>query len=90
MLTETTLIALVEHQKLVERMRQGCLTNWQDLDLVFPRENGSPRSPQTDYDEWQKALKLCGIAPKMLLGIPFLLRNFFAPLIFEVWSFPEE
>jgi integrase len=66
MLTETTLKALVEHQKMVERMRQGCLTNWQDLDLVFPRENGSPRSPQTDYDEWQKALKLCGIAPKRL------------------------
>ncbi|MDA2997222.1 MAG: tyrosine-type recombinase/integrase, partial [Actinomycetota bacterium] len=37
MLTETTLKALVEHQKLVERMRQGCLANWQDLDLVFPR-----------------------------------------------------
>ena len=66
MLTETTLKALVEHKKLVERMRQGCLANWQDLDLVFPRENGSPRSPQTDYDEWQKALKLCGIAPKRL------------------------
>ncbi len=66
MLTETTVNALVEHQKMVERMRQGCLANWQDLDLVFPRENGSPRSPQTDYDEWQKALKLCGIAPKRL------------------------
>jgi len=66
MLTESTLKALVEHQKIVERMRQGCLANWQDLDLVFPRENGSPRSPQTDYDEWQKALKLCGIAPKRL------------------------
>lgn len=66
MLTETTLKALVEHQKIVERIRQGCLANWQDLDLVFPRENGSPRSPQTDYDEWQKALKLCGIAPKRL------------------------
>lgn len=66
MLTETTLKALVEHQKIVERMRQGCLASWQDLDLVFPRENGIPRSPQTDYDEWQKALKLCGIAPKRL------------------------
>jgi integrase len=66
MLTESTLKALVEHQKIVERMREGCLANWQDLDLVFPRENGSPRSPQTDYDEWQKALKLCGIAPKRL------------------------
>ena len=66
MLTESTLKTLVEHQKIVERMREGCLANWQDLDLVFPRENGVPRSPQTDYDEWQKALKLCGIAPKRL------------------------
>jgi len=66
MLTESTLKALVEHQKIVERMRQGCLDNWQDWDLVFPRENGTPRSSQTDYDEWQKALKLCGIAPKRL------------------------
>jgi integrase len=40
--------------------------NWQDWDLVFPRNNGTPRSAQTDYDEWQKALKLCGVAPKRL------------------------
>ena len=40
--------------------------NWEELDLVFPRANGTPRSPQTDYDEWSKALKLCGIEPRRL------------------------
>lgn len=25
-----------------------------------------PRSPKIDYDQWQNALKLCGIAPRRL------------------------
>jgi len=36
------------------------------LDLVFPSNDGSARSPHIDYNEWQKALKLCGIAPHRL------------------------
>ena len=34
--------------------------------LVFTADNGRPLSPHTDYNNWQRALKLCGIAPKRL------------------------
>jgi integrase len=54
------------HFKIVARYRENAGLGWQELDLVFPKENGSPRSPKTDYDQWQSALKLCGIAPRRL------------------------
>ncbi len=65
-LTESTRKAFIAHKSLVEEMFIKSDGNWQDWDLVFPRNNGTPRSAQTDYDEWQKALKLCGVAPKRL------------------------
>jgi len=34
--------------------------------LVFTADNGLPLSSHTDYNNWQRALKLCGIAPKRL------------------------
>jgi integrase len=33
---------------------------------VFTADNGLPLSSHTDYNNWQRALKLCGIAPKRL------------------------
>jgi integrase len=54
------------HFKIVARYRENAGLGWQELDLVFPKEDGSPRSPKTDYDQWQSALKLCGIAPRRL------------------------
>lgn len=54
------------HFKIVARHRENAGLGWQELDLVFPKEDGSPRSPKTDYDQWQSALKLCGIAPRRL------------------------
>jgi hypothetical protein len=65
-LTESTRNAMLVHRNLVEEMFVKADGDWQDWDLVFPRNNGTPRSAQTDYDDWQKALKLCGIAPKRL------------------------
>ncbi len=65
-LTESSRTALLAHKCLVEGMFIKADGNWQDWDLVFPRNNGTPRSAQTDYDEWQKALKLCGITPRRL------------------------
>jgi integrase len=65
-LTESTRKALITHKSLIEEMFIKSDGNWQDWDLVFPRNNGTPRSAQTDYDDWQKALKLCGVAPKRL------------------------
>lgn len=54
------------HLMIVARSRENAGLGWQELDLVFPKEDGSPRSPKTDYDQWQSALKLCGIAPRRL------------------------
>lgn len=39
----------------------------QEIDgLVFTADNGLPLSSHTDYNNWQRALKLCGISSKRL------------------------
>lgn len=65
-LTPDTIAALQRHFNFVEQLKKHGLGNWSELDLVFPSEDGTPRSPKTDYDQWQNALKLCGIAPRRL------------------------
>lgn len=65
-LTQESLQALIQHKQIIDSWAMPSVTNWQGLDLVFPMGDGSARSPKTDYAEWQKALKLCGIAPKRL------------------------
>jgi integrase len=65
-LGEETLKSFQSHCEIIKRYRENAGSDWQGLDLVFPREDGSPRSPKTDYDQWQDALKLCGIAPRRL------------------------
>jgi len=65
-LTPNTIAALQRHFNFVEQLKKQGLENWSELDLVFPSKDGMPRSPKTDYDQWQNALKLCGIAPRRL------------------------
>ena len=65
-LTQESLQSLTKHKQIIDSWAMRSDTNWQNLDLVFPQNNGGARSPKTDYAEWQKALKLCGIAPKRL------------------------
>jgi integrase len=65
-LTDETITALRHHKKILDGWMLKKADEWKSLDLVFPQEDGSPRSPKTDYAEWQKALRLCGIAPKRL------------------------
>jgi integrase len=65
-LTQETIDALRGHVKIVEKLRWNAGSNWEDWDLVFPSALGTPRSPKTDYDQWQDALKLCGITPRRL------------------------
>jgi integrase len=65
-LTEETMHALQIHREVIGRQNFDRHTEWLDADLVFPKPDGSPRSPKTDYDEWHKALKLCGIAERRL------------------------
>ena len=65
-LTEETRAALQGHQSLIEQLKQRAEASWIENNLVFPDGFGNFRSPKTDYAEWKKALKLCGIAPKRL------------------------
>ena len=65
-LTDETITALRHHKKILDGWMLKKGEEWKSLNLVFPQEDGSPRSPKTDYAEWQKALRLCGIAPKRL------------------------
>jgi integrase len=65
-LTDETVTALSQHKMIIGSWMVQAGEGWNDLDLIFPRQDGSPRSSKTDYSEWQKALKLCGIEPKRL------------------------
>ncbi len=65
-LTRETLESLQFHRNLISKWRASCAEKWVDLDLVFPSFDGNPRSSHMDYNDWQRALKLCGIAPHRL------------------------
>ena len=65
-LTEETTAALRGHLGLIEQLKQRAEASWMEKNLVFPNGFGCFRSPKTDYAEWKKALKLCGIASKRL------------------------
>jgi integrase len=65
-LTEETTAALRDHYSLIEQLKQRVEASWMENNLVFPDGIGNFKSPKTDYAEWKKALKLCGIAPKRL------------------------
>ena len=65
-LTSDTVNALKNHHRTVRRMKEDSREEWNNLDLVFPSDNGNFRSPKTDYDQWQNALKLSGITPRRL------------------------
>ena len=65
-LTEETTAALRSHLSLIEQLKTRVEASWIENNLVFPDGFGNFRSPKTDYAEWKKALKLCGIAPKRL------------------------
>ncbi len=65
-LTEETLESLKFHKNLIGKWQISYADKWINLSLVFPGNNGAARSSHIDYNEWQKALKLCGIEPHRL------------------------
>jgi len=65
-LTKETTAALRGHLSLIEQLKERAGSSWVENNLVFPDGFGNFRSPKTDYAEWKKALKLCGIATKRL------------------------
>ena len=65
-ITTETIDALRVHRDLPQGISQAPLTDWSNSDLVFRKSDGSPYNAKTDYQEWQKALKLCGISRRRL------------------------
>jgi integrase len=65
-LTSGSLESLKLHKKFVSEMRLGYGSQWQDNDLVFPSPDGSPKQATIDFNEWKRALRLCGIAKRRL------------------------
>lgn len=65
-LGQETQNVLTSHLNILENYKKNAGNIWREQDLVFPKEDGSPRSPKTDYAQWQNALKHCGISPRRL------------------------
>jgi integrase len=65
-LTHETIRALHKQSEIVIGMRSAAGEGWREWGLVFPSRDGIPLVVKTDYKQWQKALQLCGIAPKRL------------------------
>ena len=65
-LTSGSLESLNLHKKLVEEMRIGYGSQWQENDLVFPSIDGAPKQSTVDFNDWKRALRLCGIAKRRL------------------------
>jgi len=40
--------------------------DWKENYLVFPAADGSPKQATIDFNEWKRALRLCGIKPRRL------------------------
>ena len=60
-LDSQTISLLKSHKKRQIRQRLEKGEKWNDLDLVFPNNYGSPLNPKVDYKAWQDALNACGI-----------------------------
>ena len=65
-LTAGSLESLKLHKNLVAEMRTGYGSPWKDSDLVFPAIDGSPKQATIDFNDWKRALRLCGIAKRRL------------------------
>ena len=65
-LTSGTLEALKKHREIIDQMKFLYGIDWQENDLVFPAANGSPKQATIDFNDWKRALRLCGIKPRKL------------------------
>jgi integrase len=65
-LTTGSIEALKKHKELLENMELIWGRQWVSTDLVFPATDGTPKQATIDYNEWKRALRLCGIKPRRL------------------------
>jgi len=65
-LTLGTLESLKMHKEIINQMK--CLNgiDWKENDLVFPSADGTPKQATIDFNDWKRALRLCGIKPRRL------------------------
>lgn len=65
-LTSGTIESLKKHREIIDQMRSTYGIDWQENDLVFPSADGSPKQATIDFNDWKRALRLCGIKPRRL------------------------
>ena len=65
-MTSGTFESLKSHREIVKQIRDTYGIDWQGNDLVFPSANGSPKQATLDFNDWKRALRLCGIKPRRL------------------------
>jgi integrase len=65
-LTSGTVESLTAHREIVNQMRSAYGIDWKECDLVFPSLDGSPKQSTLDFNDWKRALRLCGIRPRRL------------------------
>jgi integrase len=65
-LTLGALESLKQHKEIINQMRNAYGLDWRENDLVFPSADGSPKQATIDFNDWKRALRLCGIKPRRL------------------------
>jgi integrase len=65
-LTTGSLESLKSHKEIIHQMKCLYGIDWQESDLVFPSGDGSPKQATIDFNDWKRALRLCGIRPRRL------------------------
>jgi integrase len=65
-LTSGSLESLKAHREIVTQMSSVYGIDWKENDLVFPSPDGSPKQSTLDFNDWKRALRLCGIKPRRL------------------------
>jgi integrase len=65
-LTTGSLESLKKQKEIIDQMKSLYGIDWKENDLVFPAADGSPKPATIDFNEWKRALRLCGIKPRRL------------------------
>ena len=65
-LTSGSIESLKSHKEIVTQMSSVCGIDWQENDLVFPSLDGAPKQSTLDFNDWKRALRLCGIKTRRL------------------------
>lgn len=65
-LTSGSLESLKKHKEIIDQKKCIYGIDWKENDLVFPSLDGSPKQSTLDFNDWKRALRLCGIKPRRL------------------------